>query len=112
MLCDGLKSEGAGHGWTGDVWRNPVWGMGWLMVRGGQGGSGFFDDGWWSAGVRALGQFGGGEELGVATGAVARTQEVEEALLADGDGCRGGGLVGWGGCWLGGYDGLCVGCWL
>jgi len=50
--------------------------------------------------VGALGEFGGGEEFGVATGAVARTQEVEEALLADGDGC-------WGGCWL-----LVVGCWL
>src|ERR1017187_2001494 len=55
-----------------------------------QGGPGFFDDFWRSAGVWALGEVGGGRELGVATGAMARTQEVEETLLADGNGaiCR------------------------
>ena len=53
-----------------------------------QGGPGFFDDFWRSAGVWALGEFGGGKELGVATGAMARTQEVEETLLADGNGGR------------------------
>jgi hypothetical protein len=40
--------------------------------------------------VGALGERGGGEELGVAVGAVAGAEEVEEALLGDGDG-------GWGG---------------
>jgi len=53
---------------------------------GGQGGPGFFDDFRRRAGVSALGEFGGGEEFGVATGAVTRAQEVEEALLADGNG--------------------------
>jgi hypothetical protein len=52
----------------------------------GQGGSGLFDDLWRGAGVWSLGEFGCGEEFGVATGAVARAQEVEETLLADGDG--------------------------
>jgi hypothetical protein len=36
--------------------------------------------------VAALGEFFGGEEFGVAVIAVARAQEVEEALLGDGDG--------------------------
>src|ERR1039457_2915171 len=73
-------------------------------LRRGQGGSGFFDDGRRRAGVWALGEFGGGEEFGVAAGAVARTQEVEEALLADGDVGEGGwgrwrsGVCGFGGC--------------
>ncbi len=72
VLLGGLKSEdGAGHVSAGNVRRNLVWCMGRRLVWGGQGGSGFFDDGRWRAGVRALGQFGGGEELGVATGAVA-----------------------------------------
>ena len=53
--------------------------------------------------MRALGEFVSGEEFGVATGAVARAQGVEEALLGDGDGCRGGwvrwpsGVYGFGG---------------
>ena len=55
------------------------------VVWGGEGWTGFFDDGWRRAGVWTLGEFGGGEEFGVAGGAVARTQEVEETLLADGD---------------------------
>jgi hypothetical protein len=63
---------------------------------------GFFDDLWRGSGVWALGKFVGGEEFGVATGAVARTQEVEETLLANGNG---GGN--WRGCWL-----LVAGCWL
>jgi hypothetical protein len=75
---------------AGDVRRDLVWRLRWRILRGGQGGSaGFFDDGWRRAGVRAFGEFGSREEFGVAGGAVARTQEVEEALLADGD-------VGWG----------------
>ena len=57
-------------------------------LRGREGGSGFFDDFRWCAGIAAFGELGGGEEFGVAMGAVARTQEVEESLLADGDGCR------------------------
>ena len=67
----------------------------------GEGGPGFFDDGRWSAGVWALGEFGGGEEFGVATGTVARAEEVEETLFADGNGCEGGwGLIGRWGCTL------------
>lgn len=50
--------------------------------------SGFFDDFWRSSGVAALGEFVGGEELGVAVIAVARAQEVEQALLGDLDGAR------------------------
>jgi len=59
-------------------------------IRCGEGGPGFFDDLWWSAGVRALGEFGGGEEFGVAGGAVAGAEEVEEVLLADGKSRRSG----------------------
>lgn len=55
----------------------------------GQGVAGFFDDVGWGSGVRALGKFVGGEEFGVAVGAVAGTEEVEKALLGDGD------LFGW-----------------
>jgi len=63
---------------------------------GGEGGPGFLgygfrDDGWRGAGVCAFGERGGGEEFGVATGAVAGAEEVEEAFFADGDGgwsCR------------------------
>jgi len=40
--------------------------------------------------VRALGEVAGGEELKVAGGAVAGAEEVEEVLLADGEGGRGG----------------------
>jgi hypothetical protein len=47
---------------------------------------GFFDDGGWGAGVAAFGEFGGGEELGVAVGTVAGAEEVEEAVFGDGDG--------------------------
>jgi len=54
----------------------------------GQGGSGFRDDFRWCPGIAAFGELGGGEEFGVAMGAVARTQEVEESLLTDGDGGR------------------------
>jgi len=64
MFCDGMKGEdGAGY-----VRRNFGWRLGW-GVQGVW--SGFFDDGWWSAWVWALGEFRGGEEFGVATGAVA-----------------------------------------
>jgi hypothetical protein len=82
------------------------------VVWGGEGGPGFFDDGWRSAGVGALAERGGGEEFGVAVGAVARAEEVEEAVLADGDGGWGGGFGGrrcWRlvvCCWLRGYRGL------
>jgi hypothetical protein len=86
MLRDGLES---GEG-VGGVRRDLSRSLGWALVWSGQGWSGFFDDGWWRAGMWALGEFGGGEEFGIATGAVARAQEVEEALLADGDGCWGG----------------------
>src|ERR1035437_3356445 len=83
---DGLEAgECAGH-----VRRDLSRSLTSTLVWGGQGGSGFFDDGRRRAGVWALGEFGGGEEFGVAAGAVARTQKVEETLLADGDGasCR------------------------
>jgi hypothetical protein len=56
------------------------------MMRGGQGWAGFCDDVGRGAGVGALGELVGGEELGVAVGAVAGAQEVEEALLVDGVG--------------------------
>jgi len=62
----------------------------------GQGVPGFFNDFWRGSGVSTLGEFFGGEEFGVAVGAVARTQEVEEALLANGD--VGGGSLRSGGC--------------
>jgi hypothetical protein len=42
-----------------------------LRFWSGQSGAGFFDDFGRGAGVAALGEFFGGEELGVATGAVA-----------------------------------------
>jgi hypothetical protein len=74
MFCDGVKSEdGAGDVRRRHVSRNFGWGLvfGWRLVLRGQGESGFFDDGWRSAGVRALGEFGGGEEFEVAAGAVA-----------------------------------------
>jgi hypothetical protein len=58
------------------------------VVWRGEGRSGFFDDLWGCAGVAALGELGGGEEFCVAVGAVAGAQEVEEALLGDGDGYR------------------------
>jgi len=61
------------------------------LVWGGEGRSGFFDDGGWSAWVSAFGEFVGGEEFSVAARAVAGAQEVEETLLGDGDGggrCR------------------------
>ena len=80
----------------------------------GEGSSGFFDDFWWGAGVWAFGELVGGEEFGVATGAVAGTQEVEEALLADAYGGGGGwvrwrsGVCGFGGRRLSGFFGaLC-----
>ena len=46
------------------------------------------------AGIRALGEFLGWEEFGVATVAVAGAEEVEEAVLGDVDGF-GYGWVGW-----------------
>jgi hypothetical protein len=55
---------------------------------GGQAGIGFFDDFRRSAGVAAIREFFWREELGVAVVAVARAEEVEEALLGDGDGRR------------------------
>jgi len=53
-----------------------------------KGGSGFFDDFRRRAGVAAFGEFGGGEEFGVAVGAVAGAEEVEKAVLGDRDGAR------------------------
>jgi hypothetical protein len=71
ILRDGLKSgECAGHLRRDLVW-TLVWALVWTLVWGGEGGSGFFDDGWRSAGVGALGEFGDGEQFGVAAGAVA-----------------------------------------
>jgi len=90
-LCDRLENEDG----SGDVWFWSVCGdLGRYLFRRlvgcCEGGPGFFDDLWWSAGVRALGEFGGGEEFGVAGGAVAGAEEVEKVLLADGKGIRGG----------------------
>jgi hypothetical protein len=60
----------------------------WWRFWGGQGLVGFFDDFGWGSWVGALGEFFGGEELGVAVVAVAGAQEVEETLLGDGNGAR------------------------
>jgi hypothetical protein len=58
--------------------------------------------------MAALGEFGVGEEFCVAVVAVARAQEVDEALLGDGDGFWGCGvLAGRRSGWL-----LVVDCWL
>jgi hypothetical protein len=55
-----------------------------------QAGVGFFDDFGGCPGVAAVGEFFGGEELGIAVVAVARAQEIDEALLGDLDGLRSG----------------------
>jgi len=57
------------------------------LVWSSESGSGLLDDLGWRAGIAALGEFVGGEEFGVAGGAVAGAEEVEEVLLADGEGC-------------------------
>lgn len=84
-FCDRMK--------TGDgsvqLGRDVLWRLGWLILRGGQSAPGLFDDFRRGSGVSALGELGCGEEFGVAGGAVARAQEVKQALFADGDGCRG-----------------------
>ena len=58
---------------------------------GGQGGASFFDQVGRGTRVGALGELARGEELGVAAGAVTGAEEVDEALLADGNvsGCGG-----------------------
>jgi hypothetical protein len=75
-----------------------LWCVVWSLSQGllwcGEGWAGLFDDGWWGAGVGALAECGGGEEFGVAVGAVAGAEEVEEALLGDGDGGRRGQMRG------------------
>ena len=84
----------------------------------GERGAGFFDDLGWGSGVTAFGEFLGGEEFGVAVGAVAGAQEVEEAFFADLDGARGGLWVScglscrWVGWALGLGCGLVIGRWL
>jgi hypothetical protein len=52
----------------------------------GQAWVGFFDDFGGRSGVAAVGELFGGEELGVAVVAVAGAEEVDEALLGDGNG--------------------------
>jgi hypothetical protein len=92
-LRDGVKSgECAGGECRGLVWHlcwelglGLLWNPVWAIVWGGLGGSGFFDDFWRGSGVWAFGEFFCGEEFGVAVVAVARAEEVEEALLGDGD---------------------------
>jgi hypothetical protein len=78
-LRDGVKAGEC----AGGVVRELIWI--WAIVWGGQAGVVFFDDLGRGSGVAAFGEFFCGEEFGVAVVAVARAEEVEEALLADGD---------------------------
>jgi hypothetical protein len=89
--------RGGLQGWesTGCVRRNLGRSVVERLIWFGQGRPGLLNDLRRGSGVSALGEVGGGKELGVAVGAVTRTQEVEETVLADGDGLRGLGLVGW-----------------
>ena len=80
--------NGAPELWS--VVRSLSQGLLWI----GEGWIGFIDEGGRGSWVWTLAERGCGEELGVAVGAVAGAEEVEEAVLADGDGGWGDGFGG------------------
>jgi hypothetical protein len=65
-----------------DSYGLQVFSCGWW---GRESGPGFCDDFRWGSGIGAFGEFFGGEEFGIAVVAVAGAEEVEEALLGDGE---------------------------